>query len=253
VDLASGAHIIISRRRDKNSTFGKLNPVNAFAPTDYRRDQISSVKMVLDWDPCRSGLKGNPAFMFDGSVGSHPRGTYGTPRTRASEMVSVAIKFVLHLMNDLNGSRACSLLLAGIYLMASLSSRTRRPFQECFLRMGFWERVRNYSLAIRFLARGFAFLLPPTESSPGANGIRYRWCVYDRLPSVPFSLQSLAIAITLLCTRGHALLTAVVENGDYRMLLAKGVSPAICAVTVVALFLIGLCESVQCSICGSWS
>jgi two-component system sensor histidine kinase UhpB len=45
----------------------------------------------------------------------------------------------------------------------------------------------------------------------------------------------LAVAITLLTTLGHDLLPIVIDGRDYSMLVTKGISPAICAVSLVAL------------------
>lgn len=45
-------------------------------------------------------------------------------------------------------------------------------------------------------------------------------------------------ALTLLATKGHDLLTPIIADGDYSMLVTKGVSPAICAFSVIALVLL---------------
>jgi signal transduction histidine kinase len=48
-----------------------------------------------------------------------------------------------------------------------------------------------------------------------------------------------ALALTLLATLGHDLLTPVISGPDYSMLVSKGVSPAICSISIAALVLLG--------------
>ncbi len=47
-----------------------------------------------------------------------------------------------------------------------------------------------------------------------------------------------AVGLTVLATAGHDLLTPIMNGTDYSMLVSKGVSPAICAVSVAALVML---------------
>jgi signal transduction histidine kinase len=47
-----------------------------------------------------------------------------------------------------------------------------------------------------------------------------------------------ALALMLLATIGHDLLTPVMQGADYSMLVSKGISPAICLVSLAAVFLL---------------
>ena len=59
--------------------------------------------------------------------------------------------------------------------------------------------------------------------------------------AVSVALTAAAVgALTVLSTAGHDLLTPVMSGTDYSMLVSKGVSPAICTVSVAALVLLFL-------------
>ena len=49
---------------------------------------------------------------------------------------------------------------------------------------------------------------------------------------------AVVLALTLLATVGHDLLTPVMSGADYSMLVSKGISPAICIVSIAALILL---------------
>ena len=52
------------------------------------------------------------------------------------------------------------------------------------------------------------------------------------------SVAVLAIALTALTTAGHDLLPVVMQNNDYSLLVTKGVSPAVWALTLIALVML---------------
>ena len=61
------------------------------------------------------------------------------------------------------------------------------------------------------------------------------------------------IVLTLLATAGHDLLTPIMSGGDYSMLVTKGISPAICAVSLMALAFCGHAARCPTLICGCLS
>jgi hypothetical protein len=48
-------------------------------------------------------------------------------------------------------------------------------------------------------------------------------------------VAALAVALTLLATKGHDLLPVVMQNGNYALLVSKGVSPAVWLLTLIAM------------------
>jgi signal transduction histidine kinase len=50
----------------------------------------------------------------------------------------------------------------------------------------------------------------------------------------------LVVGLTVLATTGHDLLPEVIRGGDYSMLVGKGVSPAMCAITIATLLVLWL-------------
>ena len=48
----------------------------------------------------------------------------------------------------------------------------------------------------------------------------------------------LVVGLTVLATTGHDLLPEVIRGGDYSMLVSKGVSPAMCAITIATLLVL---------------
>jgi signal transduction histidine kinase len=64
--------------------------------------------------------------------------------------------------------------------------------------------------------------------------IEHRYATSAIIAAVTAAL-ALVVSLTLLSTAGHNLLTPIINGGDYSMLVTKGVSPAICVFSVIAL------------------
>ena len=68
------------------------------------------------------------------------------------------------------------------------------------------------------------------------------WIIADPARAVVFCVAlvaALAVALTLLATQGHDLLPVVMQNGNYSLLVSKGISPAVWLLTLIAVTALG--------------
>jgi two-component system sensor histidine kinase/response regulator len=86
---------------------------------------------------------------------------------------------------------------------------------------------------------GFAFLVLLYAVLANRDGRTKRVRHIAEGITVSVALTAAAVVgLTLLATAGHDLLTPVMSGTDYSMLVSKGISPAICVVSVIALVLL---------------
>jgi signal transduction histidine kinase len=83
-----------------------------------------------------------------------------------------------------------------------------------------------------FLVLTYAVLANRDGRSKPINGIRAGLAV------AVASTASAAIGLTALATVGEHLLTPIIKGTDYSMLVSKGISPAICLISLAALYLL---------------
>jgi len=92
----------------------------------------------------------------------------------------------------------------------------------CFWHGGFALYVVAYAVLARRAGGPYATLQYPGAAVPIGVAVT----------------AAVVLVLTLIATVGHDLLTLIIDNGDYAMLVTKGVSPAICLISIVALTLL---------------